>query len=287
MAKKRNLRFDEVGYWSEIKLDILQKYGSAYTTIMSKQRSIKGYYYIDGFAGPGVHISKTKKKQIPGSPLIALDTKPPFTGYYFIDHNEEKVDYLRQLAADCSNVKFYSGDCNKILLEDIFPSIQYSEYKRALCLLDPYGLHLNWEVMLAAGQSKAIEIFLNFPVMDMNGNVLWGNPDKVLPEQADRLTSFWGDESWKKAAYKKQGGLFGDIEEKTSNIAIALAFQRRLKGVAGFGYVSNPMPMRNENGAVIYYLFFATPNKTGHKIVDDIMETYRARGASDGSSDID
>ncbi|MEJ5260406.1 MAG: three-Cys-motif partner protein TcmP [Anaerohalosphaeraceae bacterium] len=278
MRKEGDFRFDEVGYWSEIKLEILQKYGSAYTTIMSKQASIKGYYYIDGFAGPGVHISKTKKKQIPGSPLIALDTKPPFTGYYFIDLNKEKIDYLRRLAAGYSNVFFFEGDCNEILLKEIFPTIQYSDYKRALCLLDPYGLHLNWEVMRAAGQSKAIEIFLNFPVMDMNRNVLWENPDKVSPEQADRLTSFWGDESWKKAAYKKQEGLFGDIEEKTSNEAIALAFQKRLKESAGFGYVSRPMPMRNENGAVVYYLFFASPNKTGHKIVEDIMKKYSNRG---------
>jgi hypothetical protein len=36
-----------------------------------------------------------------------------------------------------------------------------------------------WDVVHAAGQSRAIEIFLNFPVMDMNMNVLWGNPEKV------------------------------------------------------------------------------------------------------------
>ncbi len=29
-------------------------------------------------------------------------------------------------------------------------------------------MHLNWEVIYEAGQSRAIDLFLNFPVMDMN-----------------------------------------------------------------------------------------------------------------------
>jgi len=34
--------FDEIGYWSEIKLEILRKYAPAYTTILSNKR-FKGY----------------------------------------------------------------------------------------------------------------------------------------------------------------------------------------------------------------------------------------------------
>jgi hypothetical protein len=28
----------------------------------------------------------------------------------------------------------------------LLPTIKYGDYKRALCLLDPYGLHLDWDV---------------------------------------------------------------------------------------------------------------------------------------------
>ena len=55
----------------------------------------------------------------------------------------------------------------------MLPIIHYKKYNRALCLLDPYGLHLDWGVMLLAGQSRAIDLFLNFPVMDMNRNAIW------------------------------------------------------------------------------------------------------------------
>jgi hypothetical protein len=36
------------------------------------------HVYIEGFAGAGVHLSKTSQQFVPGSPLNALNVKPPF-----------------------------------------------------------------------------------------------------------------------------------------------------------------------------------------------------------------
>jgi hypothetical protein len=36
--------------------------------------------------------------------------------------------------------------------------------------------------------------------------------------------------------------------------------------------------MRNSRGAVVYYLYFASPDKTGGKIVGEIFDKYRMRG---------
>ena len=272
------MKLDEIGYWSEIKLDIIKKYAVAYSIIMNNQSFIKKYHYIDGFAGAGIHILKNTKGFILGSPLNALNVNPPFSQYHYIDLDGVKAELLRNLTKDNPKVNVYEGDCNQILLENIFPLVRYKDYGRALCLLDPYGLHLNWNVIYAAGQSKTIEIFLNFSVMDMNMNVLWNEPEKVDQKQIDRMNAFWGDESWREAAYKKEQGLFENIEEKTSNKEIVEAFRDRLKAVAGFGYVPEPLPMRNTKGSTIYYLFFASPNKTGDKIVRDIFNAYKDRG---------
>jgi len=271
-------KLDEIGYWSEIKLDIIKNYAVAYSVIMNKQSYIKNYYYIDGFAGAGVHISKNTKEFIPGSPANALKINPPFSKYHFIDLNGDKAELLRELGRDNPKVEVYEGDCNQILLDKIFPLVRYEDHNRALCLLDPYNIGLSWKVMYAAGQSKAIEIFLNFSVMDMNMNVLRNNPEKVDQKQIGRMNAFWGDESWREAAYAKEQGLFGVVEEKTSNQALVKAFRNRLKTIAGFGYVPEPLPMRNTRGATIYYLFFASPKKTGDKIVTDIFNTYKNRG---------
>lgn len=92
------------------------------------------------------------------------------------------------------------------------------------------------------------------------------------------MTRFWGDDSWRKVAYVSRQTLFDDEEVKNSSAAIAEAFRKRLVEVAGFEHVPEPMPMRNSNGGIVYYLFFASQNKTGKKIADSIFKTYRARG---------
>jgi three-Cys-motif partner protein len=204
--------------------------------------------------------------------------KPPFREYHFIDLDGGRASLLREMSADRQDVTVYEGDCNTTLLEKVFPRVRYKEYKRALCLLDPYGLNLNWEVIRTAGQERSIEIFLNFMVMDMNMNILKHNRSKVRPDQIERMNAFWGDESWKDDAYERSLGLFGAIEEKSTNETLAGAFRKRLKEVAGFKFVPDPVPMRNTSGAVIYYLFFASPNQTGAKIVTEIFDTYRNAG---------
>jgi len=204
--------------------------------------------------------------------------KPPFREYHFIDLDGGRASLLREMSADRRDVTVYEGDCNSTLLEKVFPRVRYKEYKRALCLLDPYGLNLNWEVIRTAGQERSIEIFLNFMVMDMNMNILKHNRSKVRPDQVERMNAFWGDESWKDDAYAKSPGLFGPIEEKSTNETLAEAFRKRLREVAGFKYVPEPMPMRNTSGAVIYCLFFASPNQKGAKIVTDIFNRYRNMG---------
>ena len=75
----KKLEYDEVGYWSEVKLAIIREYAASYTQIMSAQKNPPfKYIYIDAFAGPGQHISRKTKKFIPGSPLNALNVEPQF-----------------------------------------------------------------------------------------------------------------------------------------------------------------------------------------------------------------
>lgn len=271
---------DVVGYWTEIKLNILEEYSSAYSKIMRKQSSIRHFSYIDAFAGAGTHLSKATGEKIEGSPTLAL--QKDFSHYHFIDLDETRIDLLKRLAKGRSNVSIHLGDCNQLLLGKIFPLCKYEDFRRALCLLDPYGLNPKWEVVQTAGQMKSIEIFLNFMIMDANMNVFWKNPDKVPAAQVERMNAFWGDDSWRKIGYKKQRGLFGDMEEKSSNEEIADAYKQRLLKNAGFKFVPNPIPMRNSKGAVIYYLYFASHNEIGNKIALDIFKKYSNRGVLHG-----
>jgi three-Cys-motif partner protein len=273
------LDYDEIGSWSEIKLEIVRKYAAAYSTIMANQPSIKKHIYVDAFAGPGVHISRTTGDFVLGSPLNALRIAPAFKEFHFIDADGNRTAQLKELAGNRPDVFTYEGDCNEILPQKIFPRAEYSNYARALCLLDPNNIGLAWEVVKAAGQMRSIEVFLNFMIMDANMNVLRHDPEKADPRQVARMNRFWGDDSWRTAAYDTSGNLFG-WEEKGTNEQLVQAYRERLLRVAGFGYVPDPLPMCNSKGATVYYLFFASPNATGKKIVEDIFAKYRNRGVA-------
>jgi hypothetical protein len=197
--------YDQIGVWSEVKLDIVREYAVAQSTILAKQRLSR--FYVDAFAGPGVHLSRNTGEWVAGSPLNALAVQPPFKEFHFIDTDGGRAAQLKELGGNRPEVFTYEGDCNDILPSRIFPRAEYSKFGRALCLLDPYNIDLSW--------------------------------DDVLVE----------------------------------------AYRKRLREVAGFQYVPEPMPMRNSTGNTIYYLFFASPNATGKKIVEAIFNKYRNRGA--------
>ncbi len=43
------MRFDDIGSWSEVKLEIIRKYAAAYSSILAHQRRL----HYDAFAGAG------------------------------------------------------------------------------------------------------------------------------------------------------------------------------------------------------------------------------------------
>jgi three-Cys-motif partner protein len=166
------------------------------------------------------------------------------------------VDLLRSLAGNRPDVEVHSGDCNEVLLREVFPRAKYGDYRRALCVLDPYNIDLSWEVVATAGKMRSVEIFLNFMVMDMNMNILLNNPEKADPTQVARMNRFWGDDSWHSVAYEEdpQRHLFGEpvmVKVEDANDKVAEAYRRRLLEVAGFKFSPVPLRFVNARGATI------------------------------------
>jgi three-Cys-motif partner protein len=90
------LKFDRIGYWSELKLEIVRKYATAYSRILTAWVNPGLYHvYVDAFAGAGSHVSRTTGAVVAGSPLIALYIDPPFREYHLIDLDPERADHLQ------------------------------------------------------------------------------------------------------------------------------------------------------------------------------------------------
>ena len=222
MGARTVLWFDpeKVGPWSEVKQDILKTYATVYSRILSAQSQPRLHHvYIDAFAGSGVHLSRQSGQLIRGSPLNALDVNPPFRDYHFIDLDGDKVERLHELVGERSDVHLYHGDSNNLLINEVFPQVDYKDYRRGLCLFDPYGMQLEWDVIEAAAKLGTLDIFINFPTMDMNRSVLRKDPEaKVSEKNLQRMNAFWGDESWKGAAYSTERGLFDYYKRKQTKI---------------------------------------------------------------------
>lgn len=128
---EKKLPWDFIGDWSLVKLEILQKYAAAYSTVLAAQRNPDFHHtYIDGFAGGGAHVAKSTGAIVAGSAVNALEVRPPFCEYHFIDLDAAKTDSLKEISTPIGeqlpdNVFIYTGDCNEVLLRDILPTIHY------------------------------------------------------------------------------------------------------------------------------------------------------------------
>ena len=119
--------------------------------------------------------------------------------------------------------------------------------------------------------------------MDMNRNVLLRDLPSADPDQIERMNRFCGTDEWQEILYKEdnQMNLFGDtyrVKVVDSNAKLSNWFKKeRLQKTAGFEFVPEPVLMRNSKGGPLFFLFFASHNETGKKIVSDIFNKYREK----------
>ncbi len=92
--------------------------------------------YLDLTAGPG--YSQTKKlkkvkKQVGASPIIAIETKPQFTHFIFIEKNPDFCNALRKRMTEKGNCIIHQGDAN-----DLVDSALLEIQGRCLACVDPF-----------------------------------------------------------------------------------------------------------------------------------------------------
>jgi three-Cys-motif partner protein len=203
-----------------------------------------------------------------------MEVTPPFDELHFVEQNELKAGVLRHAASGDQRVTVHRGD-GIAITERLLERVKFRDYRRALCLLDPYDLSVPWSLVKRIGEMQSVEIFYNFMIMDANRNVLWNDPSRVPAERLTKMDLVWGDRSWQDACYERVPDLFGETRRKLPNEAIAEAFRKRLQSDAGFKFAPAPIAMKNSMNAAVYYLHFASPNETGARIVEEIFSKYR------------
>lgn len=274
------------GQWSDAKLTALSAYLEAYTQAL-KNTPFK-LAYIDAFAGAGLRDVKEAERgwfdtefieedqqYRHGSPLIALSNKPNFQTFIFIEKDaaslkklQEQVETLPE--AKDRDINFLRGDANTQLQALMKRNWSGS---RAVAFLDPFALEVNWDTIEHIAKTEAVDMWLLFPAMAVNR--MLPKSGEIPPQWAERLNRLFGTNDWQKIFYTKhQPDLFGDEQiSKTPKVFELLSeYVTQRLGSVFAGTHKTPLILRNNSGAPLFLLCFASGNPKGAPIATRIAQ---------------
>ena len=182
------------GAWAAEKLDYLQRYIDVFETSMREKWPVR--YYIDLLAGPGKNHIRETGEILLGSPLLALTTRYPFTGYFFVDFDEDNTRALRErcrASAHSDQVNVFTGDCNTEI-DQVLAQVR-PDASRSLNLgfLDSEGLELRWDTVAKLASLQRMDLIINYPQGGLNRVM----PQAIQEEGETLVDSFFGGQDWR------------------------------------------------------------------------------------------
>ena len=284
------------GNWTDEKLDRLKKYLHAYTVAL-KNQPFKTTY-IDAFAGTGYRRSKSSRSEgemlfddlggdepeefRDGSARVALQTQPSFDEYIFLEKSQERVQALEALRSDfpsvADRIKIVKAECNAHLQH--LARCRWNS-RRAVVFLDPYGMQVQWATIEAMAKTQAIDLWILFPHA-MGVQRMLRNDDRMPESWRNRLTAFFGEETWHDAFYEKvvEPSLFGsqEVVRKIADLELIKDyFLDRLRSVFA-GVANKTLTLCNSRGTPLYLLCFACANPKGSRIALRIANNILEKG---------
>jgi three-Cys-motif partner protein len=278
------------GTWTEEKLEVLRKYLVAYATIM--RNTPFRFAYIDAFAGSGYREQQSKNDASEplfpeladqesqayreGSARIALQVTPGFDKYIFLEQQGQAVESLSTLRTDfpqhAQAIEVIQADANAWLQDRC---LNYTWKKnRAVVFLDPFGMQVAWETIEAIAATKAIDLWVLFP-LGVAVNRLLRKDGQIQESWSTRLNHIFGTADWYSRFYAPTSDLFGETRpQKAANLeAIGQFYNERLREVFGNGRVAaNPRQLLNSRKNPLYLFCFAAGNPTGAKTAIKIAQ---------------
>jgi len=287
MSRGKAPRFG--GGWTEAKLGVIAKYLRSYTTALKEQPSKERPFqkaYIDAFAGTGYRearrddeglqtadlllpdlAEREPQALLDGSARVALRTEPRFDKYIFIERSAGRCTQLESLKGEfpelANDIGIRQGEANAEIRE-----ICWADWasNRAVLFLDPYGMQVEWQTLEAVASTRAIDMWLLFP-LGIGVNRLLKRTGDIPASWRNRLNILLGTDEWYDEFYSVEvtPTLFGDDQErvvKASMDTIGRYFTKRLKTIFA-GVADRPGVLRNSANSPLYLLCFAVANKHG------------------------
>jgi three-Cys-motif partner protein len=282
------------GSWSESKLDCVENYARSYLKVMQKQYWYT-LYYVDAFAGRGKQALKSctntgaglqesysffgdetdradTEEFLAGSAIRALRASKvesrPFDKFLLIDNDKASCRELE--TAIQSEFSEMSGKVNVICndakpaLDNYINTIDDWRHTRALVFLDPFGLEVDWDLIVRLARTGACDVWYLFP---LGGVTRMMTRDGQIPDSwKTRLDRVFGTKEWYNEFYKpkQQLSLIEDEEEKLSKNAstdhVVNFIRMRLQTI--FPAVSDAGILRNGRGAPLFALILGVSSSS-------------------------
>ena len=293
------------GDWTTVKLGVIAAYLQAYTTALKDKPSPKRPFrkgYIDAFAGTGYRevrrndpadqslllpdlAEEEPQGLLDGSARLALKTDPRFDSYIFIERSAKRcaeLEVLREEFPDLADdIEVRQGDANQEIQALCDTSKKDWSSHRAVLFLDPYGMQVDWTTIEAVAGTKAIDLWLLFP-LGIGVNRLLKKSGDIPDSWRAKLNVLLGTEDWYEEFFKVETTptLFGEQERvvKATMETIGRYFNDRLREVFA-GVADQPGVLRNSVNNPLYLLCFAMGNErgkeTGLRIANSLLRKVR------------
>jgi three-Cys-motif partner protein len=240
-------------FWTEAKLDALERYLSFYTRAL--KNSGFNLCYIDAFAGSG-SVKIKGGEEIEGSVIRAL--RYPFNKFHFFEKDEQVIKELKRKIISLNiqkDIEFHQADANNFLTK--IDKLNWQNW-RGVIFLDPFAMDLEWTCLTSISKTGIFDVWYLFPFMAVNRN-LYKN-GKIPRANKEIINRILGTDEWEQIIYSKSLDLFGEehIEKETVNIIKKFIIDR-LQNT--FPTVSpKAVLLKNERNSPQFLLCFAGSN---------------------------
>jgi three-Cys-motif partner protein len=241
----------EVGPWAKDKLHYISGYCDIFNMGMKDKWAIRTY--IDLFAGPGACVIEKTREEIPGSPIIALSCKMPFTHYFFNDINPELIKSLesRTVSYGFAKLEYFRKDCNSVV-DDLLQKL--SSDSLDFCFIDPFNWEINFDSIRKLTQNRKMDLAITFHI---------GNIKRTAANPPKELNDFFLDPNWQQEYEDARA------RGKSTGRVLLDAFERGLTSI-GYKEIRDYVLEKNTRGVPLYYLIFASKHPRGADFWDKI-----------------
>ena len=259
------------GWWTEAKLDILDKYLHAFQ-IASKTGGPT--VYLDLFAGKASNMRPDTGARYPGSTVRALQVTPPFDRLVFWDLPGTAEKLLADLAARLPGDQRYqvvSGDCNATLTE----GLSFARDRRrspTFAFIDPKGLDVAWTTLVELSKwrkslrGRKVELWILFPEPALSRAL--GLKGVRGESQAKRLTWLYGSDDWIGIHQRRRSE---EYDPQRTRAEFVNLYRWRIEKVLGYK-TTHALQLGNVSDQPIYTMIFATDVDAGHSIMGDVYD---------------